>query len=507
MRVPHFASVLVVSLLVATSCGTGDDSAGGEPSSSYPIVPVETEADTDDPSSSASEPATADATPDGADGADGDADAEPIPATSYPLTIEHIYGETVIEAEPQRVITIGVGEQDYPLALGIEPVALREYYGGQPFTVWPWARDELGDGDPDVLSAFELNLERIAALQPDVIMALNSAIDVSEYDILSQIAPVVARPAGSTYQGVDWRTTLATHGEVLNRQAEARRVEAELDELFATVRADHPEFAGRSVSVISFNGPTALGTYPPADVVYQVVTELGMVPNRDATEFTGDSIRAYSVSTEQVALMDADTIIWLTGTLPVEQVSDIPTRVSQLTADDSRAEIAVDSILFSAMFNTTPLSMDYLVGRLVPELAAALDDDLDTVPSSTAGLYGLENAYVPTADEQAAMDAWTAALAGDASLEDKARHVGDFDVLAPIVEEAIAAGDALGSVTITPTRASVFGDAAQVVFDATIGGGTTPNLVGEVELIDGVWVAPRAQVCLYVGFIGVTCPE
>ncbi|MEM9465090.1 MAG: ABC transporter substrate-binding protein [Actinomycetota bacterium] len=493
----HRTTVAVVALaLFAAGCSGSDTTSEADTTSTTGSSPASATPPVDD------DPTTTDETD------ETPADTSPDPTTAYPVTIEHIYGQTTIESEPARVITIGVGEQDYPLALGVEPVALREYYGGQPFTVWPWARDELGGGDPDVLSAFELNLERIAALQPDVIMALNSAIDVTEYEILSQIAPVIARPAGTTYQGVQWRRTLETHGLVLNRQAEAAMVEAEVDGRFAEARAAHPEFAGRSVSFVSFNGPADVGTYPPADVVYQVATELGFEPNDRASSFAGDSIRAYPVSTEQLSLLDADVVVWLTGTVAADQVASIPTRDSQLTAATAQAEIAVDSILFSAIFNTTPLSVEFLLDRLVPEFAAALDDDPATAPASTAALYGLDDGYEPTADEQAAMDAWVIALGSEASIEDKARHVGDFASLEPIVAEAIAAGDALGGVTIEPTRASVFGDTAQVVFDATIGGGApTVGLVGEVERIDGVWVAPRTQLCIYIGFIGVTCPE
>ena len=60
--------------------------------------------------------------------------------------------------------------------------------------------------------------------------------------------------------------------------------------------------------------------------------------------------------------------------------------------------------------------------------------------------------------------------------------------------------------SITLTRATIIGDTASVAFEASIGGGSTPGLLGEVELVDGVWVALRQQLCTYVGFIGVECP-
>lgn len=41
---------------------------------------------------------------------------------TYPITIEHAFGETVIESKPERIATIGWENQDTPLALGVAPV-------------------------------------------------------------------------------------------------------------------------------------------------------------------------------------------------------------------------------------------------------------------------------------------------------------------------------------------------------------------------------------------------
>ena len=36
--------------------------------------------------------------------------------TQYPITISHAYGETVIESKPERIVTLGWGNQDTVLA-------------------------------------------------------------------------------------------------------------------------------------------------------------------------------------------------------------------------------------------------------------------------------------------------------------------------------------------------------------------------------------------------------
>ena len=59
--------------------------------------------------------------------------------TVFPVTVTHKYGDTVVPAEPKRVVVVGFTEQDILLALGVAPVAATEWYGEQPYAVWPWA--------------------------------------------------------------------------------------------------------------------------------------------------------------------------------------------------------------------------------------------------------------------------------------------------------------------------------------------------------------------------------
>ena len=58
---------------------------------------------------------------------------------AFPVTLEHKYGSTTIDAAPERVISVGYSEQDPLLALGVAPIAIRDWFGDQPFGVWPWS--------------------------------------------------------------------------------------------------------------------------------------------------------------------------------------------------------------------------------------------------------------------------------------------------------------------------------------------------------------------------------
>src|SRR5690606_23184754 len=65
--------------------------------------------------------------------------SDTVPADeAFPVTIEHKYGATTIDAEPKRVVSVGFGEHDGLLALGVVPIAVRDWYGDQPYATWPW---------------------------------------------------------------------------------------------------------------------------------------------------------------------------------------------------------------------------------------------------------------------------------------------------------------------------------------------------------------------------------
>ena len=101
------------------------------------------------------------------------------------MTIDHKYGSTTIEPTPERVVVVGLREQDALLALGIVPVATTEWFGEHPGAIFPWAKDELGDATvPTVLTSGDgIEIEKVAAQRPDLILGVYSGITKKEYDV------------------------------------------------------------------------------------------------------------------------------------------------------------------------------------------------------------------------------------------------------------------------------------------------------------------------------------
>ncbi len=125
---------------------------------------------------------------------------------AFPVTIDHAFGSTTIDSEPQRIVTVGYNDEQALLALGIKPVGMVNQYPGEPDVnrTWPWVTGPWGGTEPTVVGSnpeTTISVEKIAALEPDLILALYSSIDKDLYSTLSAIAPTVAKdPAYATTQ-------------------------------------------------------------------------------------------------------------------------------------------------------------------------------------------------------------------------------------------------------------------------------------------------------------------
>ena len=63
----------------------------------------------------------------------------------FPVEIEHTYGTTTIEEAPERIVTVGLTDQDTAIALGTVPVGITQWFDTHEKGVGAWAEDLLGD--------------------------------------------------------------------------------------------------------------------------------------------------------------------------------------------------------------------------------------------------------------------------------------------------------------------------------------------------------------------------
>lgn len=231
---------------------------------------------------------------------------------AFPVTIEHAFGETTIESEPQRVVTWGWASADAVLALGVVPVAIPfQGYGGDENGVLPWIAEELdalGAQTSTVLpDAAEAPIDAIAAAEPDLILAHYSGLTAEEYELLSAIAPTVAYP--DQPWATPWRDVVTIAGEALGRAERADEVLAEIDAAVAEAAAAHPELAGVTVAQVWDTGDTFY-VYTPADPRAEFTEDLGLVTAPSVTDLdTGESTFYFTLSHERLDELTSDILV------------------------------------------------------------------------------------------------------------------------------------------------------------------------------------------------------
>lgn len=290
---------------------------------------------------------------------------------AFPVTIEHKFGSTTISGRAERIVTVGLTEQDALLALGIVPVGTTEWFNEYPGALWPWAQALAGDTVPTVVGdAVTVNFERIAALQPDLILALYSGLTQEDYDLLSQIAPTVAQPAAYVDYGIPWQELTLTVGQAVGMAAEAEALVAQVEARFAQAQAEHPEFVGATAVVATpYEG---IWVYGPEDARGRLLTALGFVLPEGLGEITGAEFGG-NLSMERADLLDVDVVIWLDaddaeGPLGGPLYASLPVHIEG-------REVFLDSYddpLGGATSFVSVLSLPYLLDGLVPQLADAL---------------------------------------------------------------------------------------------------------------------------------------
>lgn len=237
-----------------------------------------------------------------------------VVAQDFPVTISHVYGETIVDMEPQRVVSIGLNDHDFLYALGVAPVGVKEWWGDQAYATWPWAEDErtaLG-AEPEVLVSVDINVEWVAAQNPDLIIAVYSDIDADMYGLLSDIAPVVTRPEQYPLWGAPWQEQLrqidlATSGGT----DKAETIITRLDAKMAEIRNTYPQLQGKTASMADFrDGQFTLWSKTHAPTRF--VTSFGTIFPDSLDALAGDDGWIY-VSPENIEQIDLDVVVWPNG--------------------------------------------------------------------------------------------------------------------------------------------------------------------------------------------------
>ncbi|MDJ1132104.1 iron-siderophore ABC transporter substrate-binding protein [Streptomyces iconiensis] len=313
----------------------------------------------------------------GSDSADKPSDEAPAAAGGeFPVTVDHAFGSTKVTKAPQRVVSVGYTDDQALLALGTKPVGMVDQYpnpaGKSPDinTQWPWVKDKWGKTRPEVIMKngdSAPNYEKIAALRPDLIVAVYSEIDKAAYDKLSKIAPTVGRTKAEKEPfSAPWQDNARHIAKALGKEDEGAKLVKGIDGKLAAAREEHPEFAKQTAVVLSWY-KDSVAPFTTTDVRGRLVTGIGFKGEKKIDKVAGGKFST-ELSPERVDLVDVDRVFVVNDKADQESLKKFKLFANLSVAKKGNVSYLLDSegpAVGAAMSQSTLLSLPYAIDELV----------------------------------------------------------------------------------------------------------------------------------------------
>ncbi|GAA0291849.1 iron complex transport system substrate-binding protein [Gracilibacillus halotolerans] len=302
-------------------------------------------------------------------------------SSEYPIIIDHAFGETKIESKPERVATIQWANHDVALALGVIPVGFSAAnYGVQDDSgLLPWTAEKLEELNVEEPNVFQdtdgLDFEAISDTNPDVILAGYSGITEEDYELLSEIAPVVPYKSGPWV--TTWREQVMLNATGMGMKAEGEQLIKDTETLVEEKASEYPEIKGTTVVWVNFSATdmSQLHLYTPVDPRGSFLIELGMEYPETVIEAISDpESYSFNLSAENADILnDADIIIGYGDESLYEAVKADPL-LGKIPAIERGSVVFIgNDTPLAASGNPNPLSIAYTIDEYLELIGGAIE--------------------------------------------------------------------------------------------------------------------------------------
>lgn len=220
--------------------------------------------------------------------------------TKESFTIEHSMGTTTIKGVPEKIVVLTNHGTEALLSLGITPVGAVQSWTGDPW--YEHISDQM-EGVEIVGLESDINLEAIAALQPDLILG-NKMRQEEHYQALSDIAPTVFE---ETLRG-DWKVNFELIAKAVGQEEKGQEVLDEYNSRVASLTENLGDKVNTEVSMVRFM-PDDVRIYHKDSFSGIILQEIGLA-RPEAQDV--DDFAAKGVTKERVTEMDGDVIFYFT---------------------------------------------------------------------------------------------------------------------------------------------------------------------------------------------------
>jgi iron complex transport system substrate-binding protein len=306
------------------------------------------------------------------DDEDGDTSTDDAAGGGESVTVEHALGTTTIEGTPERVVALGPADLDAALALGAPVVGAAS--SGLGDGVPPWTQEAEGADDMTVLEvtgdASQVDLEEVAALDPDLILAASYYDIDAAYEQLSEIAPTIAYENGPVTD--TWQQITEQVGTAVGEDEAAVELIADVEGELHGLAAGNPQLDGKTFTFGYILADGAQVLRDPDDVMMTVPSALGLRLSEPVMQLPEGESFAVPVSFEQLDVMDADVLaLYDGGDTAARQAFEASPLYAALPVVERDAIVDLDDDQFYALRQPTALALPWAVETVAPGLIEA----------------------------------------------------------------------------------------------------------------------------------------
>jgi iron complex transport system substrate-binding protein len=292
------------------------------------------------------------------------------PGRGFPVTVAGKPGPTKVPAAPARVVACGyLRDTDLALALGANLVGFGKN-STFPSGLAPWQKASAQAKGFDTTNG--LPLSTIDRLRPDLILASDDYNLAKDWGNLGKIAPTLGYLKGVGQDS--WQEMITRAGEALGKKQQAAALVSQVQRKIATVKAQHPRFAGKTFTFGPVEGNGQIfTTSSSADASATFFRQLGLTLAPAVTHLPASSTPGRSeISLERLDLLDADVVILAYATPAAQRQLEANPLFKRLPAVKRGSYLALDFPTAIALAFPSVLSIPYGLDATVPKLAAAV---------------------------------------------------------------------------------------------------------------------------------------
>ncbi|PAE25648.1 iron-siderophore ABC transporter substrate-binding protein [Bacillus sp. 7894-2] len=215
-------------------------------------------------------------------------------------TVEHAMGTTKLDKAPEKVVILTNEGTEALLSMGVTPVGAVQSWTGDPWY------DHIADDMKDVQvvgTESEVNVEAIAALQPDLIIG-NKMRQEKIYDQLNDIAPTVF---AETLRG-DWKENFELYAKAINKEEEGKKVLADYDSRIEEIKTSLGDKLNQEVSIVRFMAGD-VRIYHKDSFSGVILDQIGLA--RPESQNVNDFAEK-NATKERIPAMDGDVLFYFT---------------------------------------------------------------------------------------------------------------------------------------------------------------------------------------------------